>query len=160
MSSSPVFGGVCVAHHYIFVCYSIVCLYCLCSCQRISNGQSKTDNQEKLAIQGTQDEEIQNKNTQHANKHKQRNALIQTTVAIDHPNIISMRKSRRTSQHGTQNVKTHNRITHKNIMISNTDPTKNRGRTHLCYHFSLIVRFWLPIWYSLTFICRWENNVL
>ena len=29
------------------------------------------------------------------------------------PNIIYMRKSKRTSQHGTQNVKTHNRTTQK-----------------------------------------------
>jgi hypothetical protein len=91
-------------------------------------------------------------NTQHANKHKQRNALIQTTVAIDHPNIISMRKSRRTSQHGTQNVKTHNRITHKNIMMSNTDPTKNRGRTHLCYHFSVIIHRWNWRWINFCYM--------
>ena len=31
--------------------------------QRIQKGQSKMDNPEKLAIQGTQDEEKQNKNT-------------------------------------------------------------------------------------------------
>ena len=31
--------------------------------QRIQKGQSKMDNQEKLATQGTQDEEKQNKNT-------------------------------------------------------------------------------------------------
>ena len=37
------------------------------------------------------------------------------------PNIIYMRKS---SQHGIQNVKTHNRTTQKNKAMSNTDRTK------------------------------------
>jgi hypothetical protein len=32
-----------------------------------------------------------------------------------------------TSQHGTQNVKAHNRTTQKNKKISNTDTTKNTG---------------------------------
>ena len=38
-----------------------------------------------------------------------------------------MRKSLRTSQHGTQNVKTHNRTTQETKKVSNTDPTKDRG---------------------------------
>ena len=46
--------------------------------QRIQKGQSKMDNPEILATEGTQDEEKQNKNTQHnmcwtppfVNKHK------------------------------------------------------------------------------------------
>jgi hypothetical protein len=41
-------------------------------------------------------------------------ALLQTTGGKDEPNIVIMRKSLRTSQHGTQNVKTHNRTTQKN----------------------------------------------
>ena len=35
-----------------------------------------------------------------------------------------MWKSEQTSQHGTQNVKTHNRTTQKSKKMSNTDPTK------------------------------------
>ena len=34
--------------------------------------------------------------------------LLQTTGGKDEPNIVFMQKSYRTSQHGTQNVKTHN----------------------------------------------------
>ena len=36
-------------------------------------------------------------------------SLLQTTGGKDEPNIVLMRKSLRTSQHGTQNVNTHNR---------------------------------------------------
>ena len=40
--------------------------------------------------------------------------LLQTTGGKDEPNIIFLlRKSHRTSQHGTQNVKTHNKTTQK-----------------------------------------------
>ena len=65
----------------------------------------KIDNPEKLATQDTQDED---------NPHKKHNtnkswALPQTTGGKDDSNIVFMRKSLRTSQHGTQNVKTHNR---------------------------------------------------
>ena len=40
-------------------------------------------------------------------------AFIQTTGSKDEPNIVFIRKSLRTSQHGTQNIKTHNRTTQK-----------------------------------------------
>ena len=39
--------------------------------------------------------------------------FTQTTGGKDEPNIVSMRKSCRTSQHGTQNVKTHIRTSPK-----------------------------------------------
>jgi PKD repeat protein len=38
-----------------------------------------------------------------------------------------MWKSKRKSQHGTQNVNTHNRTTQKNNEMSNTDPTNKPG---------------------------------
>ena len=41
-------------------------------------------------------------------------ALRQTTGGKDEPNMVFMRKSQRTSQHGTQNIKTHNRTAQKN----------------------------------------------
>ena len=50
--------------------------------------------------------------------------LLQTTGDKDELNIISMRKSQRTPQKGTQSVKTHNITTQKTKKISNTDPTK------------------------------------
>jgi hypothetical protein len=56
----------------------------------------------------------------YTNKHKQHRydcALLQTTGSKDKPNIVVMRKSQRTSQHGTQNVKIRQ---HKKL---NTDPT-------------------------------------
>jgi len=54
--------------------------------------------------------------------------LLQTTGDKDELNIISMWKSQRTPQQGTQSVKTHNITTQKTKKISNTDPTKkNRG---------------------------------
>ena len=37
--------------------------------------------------------------------------LLQTTGGKDEPKIVLMWKSQRTSQHGTQNIKTHNRRT-------------------------------------------------
>jgi hypothetical protein len=40
-------------------------------------------------------------------------ALLQTTGLQDEPNICSERKPQQTSQYGTQNAKTHNRITQK-----------------------------------------------
>ena len=82
--------------------------------------KTKTNNPEKLATYGTQDEEKQNKNTTQydrtplcANKHKNVNKTrvhLQTTGDKDEPNIVFMRKSQRTSQHRTQNVKTHSKI--------------------------------------------------
>ena len=40
-------------------------------------------------------------------------APLQTTEGKDELNIVCMMKSSRTSQHGTKNVKTHNRTTQK-----------------------------------------------
>ena len=87
------------------------------------------DNQEKLTTQCTQDEErkkTQNTvcvghhymqtNTNNINK---TSALLQITGGK-----VVRRKSQWTSQHGTQNIKTHNRTTQKTIKMSNTDHTK------------------------------------
>ena len=52
-------------------------------------------------------------------------ALLQTTGGKDEPNIAFMRKSKRTSENGTQNVKTHNRTTQKTKKM--TDPTQKLG---------------------------------
>jgi len=81
------------------------------------------ENPEKLATQGTQDEDRQSKNTtQYAlditmfkqihNVNKTQ-ASLQTTGDKDEPNIVFMLKSLRTSQHRTQNVKRHNSIIQK-----------------------------------------------
>ena len=81
------------------------------------------ENPEKLATQGTQDEDRQNKNTtqyeldttmfkQIHNVNKTQ-ASPQTPGDKDEPNIVYMLKSLRTSQYRTQNVKTHNTITQK-----------------------------------------------
>jgi hypothetical protein len=51
-------------------------------------------------------------NTNNANKTR---TLLQTTRCKDEPNIIYMRKSVRTPQHGTQNVKTHNMKTQNKL---------------------------------------------
>ena len=48
--------------------------------------------------------------------------LLQTSGGKDEPNIVFMW----TSQHGTQNVKTHNRTTLKTIKMSDTDSTKTQ----------------------------------
>jgi hypothetical protein len=53
-------------------------------------------------------------NTNNVNKTR---ALLQTTGGKDEANIVCMRKS----QHGTQNVKTHNRRTQNTKKMSNTD---------------------------------------
>ena len=53
-------------------------------------------------------------NTNNANKTLN---LLQTTEGKDEPTIDCMRKS----QHGTQNVKTHNRRTQNTTKMSNTD---------------------------------------
>jgi hypothetical protein len=53
-------------------------------------------------------------NTNNVNK---KWTLLQITGGKDEPNNVCMRKS----QHGTQNVKTHNRRTQKNKTMSNTD---------------------------------------
>ena len=42
-----------------------------------------------------------------------------TTISNNEPNIFFIRKSQRTSRHGTKNVKTHNRITQKTKKMSN-----------------------------------------
>ena len=91
------------------------------------------NNPEKLATLGTQDEEKQNKkhNTICVGYHyalinvNKTWALLQTTGGKDESNIVFMRKSWRTSQHGSQNVKTHNKKTQKTKKMSNTDPTQN-----------------------------------
>ena len=77
------------------------------------------DNPGKLARYGTQ--ETQNKITTpymlDTTKRKQTQityktwVLLQTTGGKDELNIVFMRKSYWTSQHGNQNVKTHNRTT-------------------------------------------------
>ena len=53
-------------------------------------------------------------NTINVNKTR---ALLQTTGGKDEANIVCMRKS----QHGTQNVKTHNRRTQNTKKMNNTD---------------------------------------
>jgi hypothetical protein len=50
-------------------------------------------------------------NTNNVNKTM---SLLQTTGDEVKPNIVPMQKSQWTSQHGTQNAKTHNRTTHTN----------------------------------------------
>ena len=50
-------------------------------------------------------------------------ALLQRTLGKDEPNIVFIRKSQRTCQHGTQNATTHNRTTQK---TKNTDPPKKK----------------------------------
>ena len=68
------------------------------------------DNPEKLAAEGAQDEE----------GNKQRNMCCkQTNTNNVNKKLALLRKS----QHGTQNVKIHNRTTQKNNKISNTDHT-------------------------------------
>ena len=52
--------------------------------------------------------------------------LLQTTGGKDEPHIVLMRESQWTSQHGTQNTKTHN-TTQKTKMMNNTDPAKYTG---------------------------------
>ena len=89
------------------------------------------DNPEKLATQVTQDKDKKQKQKQKTNTicvghyYPQANTnnvnktwiLLQTTGGKDELNIVCMRKS----QHGTQNVKTHNRRTQKTKKLSNTD---------------------------------------
>jgi len=81
------------------------------------------DNPEKHATHVIEDEEKQNKNnnticvghhyTQTNINNVNKNPL-QTTEGKDEPHIVFMRKSQRTIQHGTQNVKTYNMTTQKN----------------------------------------------
>ena len=69
--------------------------------QRIQTGQSKMNNPEKLATQGTQDEDTHKKHSTfvcwthvHANNTNNINmtrALLQTTVGKDEPNIVLLR---------------------------------------------------------------------
>ena len=95
---------------------------------RVSKGQLKMDNPKKLATHGTQDEEktkqkhntifvvyhyIRKQDTIHPKKLRQRQS-----------NIVFMRKLQRTSQHGTQNVKTHNRTTQNTKKMNETTTTK------------------------------------
>jgi len=60
------------------------------------------NNPENLATQGTQ---YDDNTTRFGYHHMQTNTNVNNTWAA--PNIVFMRKSERTSQHGTQNVKTH-----------------------------------------------------
>ena len=93
------------------------------------------DNSEKLAKLDRLDEDKQNKKTQHnicwtplcatnANNINKTWILLQATGGKNEPNIVSKRRSQRKSQHGTKNVKTHNRTTQKLKKMSNKDPTK------------------------------------
>ena len=95
--------------------------------------QSKKDNPEKLTTQGTQDEENQSKNTTQYVLNITMRKQTQRTYIRHEPSYkqlevktkrtqFFMRK--RTSQQGTQNVKTHNRTTQKTKKMSNTDPIK------------------------------------
>ena len=99
--------------------------------QRTSKGQLKMYNPENLTKWGKQDgrqtkqilhnticvgHHYAQTNTINVNKTR---ALLQTTGDKDEPNIIFIQ----TSQHGAQNVKTHNRTTEKTKKMSNTDPT-------------------------------------
>jgi hypothetical protein len=65
--------------------------------------------------------------------------LPQTTGCKDEPNIAFMRKSQRTSQHGTQNIKTHNRTAQKTKKMCNTDPARNLGWTQAILKFKLFL---------------------
>ena len=60
-----------------------------------------------------------NKQT-HTNNVNRTCALLETTESKDEPNNVSMQ----TSQHGTQNVNTHNRTTQKAKKMNNTNSTK------------------------------------
>ena len=52
--------------------------------------------------------------TQTYTKNNKTRALLQTTGGKDERNIVLMRKSYLTSQHGTEDVKRHHRTTEKN----------------------------------------------
>jgi hypothetical protein len=69
--------------------------------------------------------------------------LLQTTGGKNEPNIVFMRKSQRTSQHETQNVKTHNRTTQKLKRWATRTPPKKRGWTQVLVkgkQFLLLIR--------------------
>jgi hypothetical protein len=53
--------------------------------------------------------------------------LLQTNGGKDESNIVVMGKLQRTSQHGTQNVKTHSRKAQKTNKMSNMDPNIKAG---------------------------------
>jgi hypothetical protein len=88
------------------------------------------DNPEKLATRQRQTKQKHNTicvghhypqaNTNNVNKTC---VLLHTTGCKHEPNIVFMRTSLQPSQHGTQNVKTHNRTTQTTKKMSNTDPT-------------------------------------
>jgi hypothetical protein len=59
----------------------------------------------------------------HTNNVNKTRDILQTTGGKDEPNIVLMRKSSRTSQHGTPNVKTHN-MTHSQIHINEKNNVK------------------------------------
>ena len=58
-----------------------------------------------------QEENVGHHYTQTYTKNNKRRAILQTTGGKDEPNIVLMRKSYRTSQHGTEHVKRHHRTT-------------------------------------------------
>ena len=101
--------------------------------------QSQMDNPEKLATQGTQEEEKQNKNTTqynmcwtslYINNLNRTSAIQQTIEDKNEPNIGFMRKSQRTSQHGIQNVTSHNRTAKKTSRSISSIKIKPKPKTH------------------------------
>jgi hypothetical protein len=105
---------------------------------RTPKGQSKMSNPKKLETYGTQEENKtkQKHNTicighhyAQANTHNVNKTYLQTTGGKDEPNIGFMRKSYQTSQHGTQNIKTHNKTTQTTKGMVNTCLS-----IHVCRH--------------------------
>jgi len=97
-------------------------------------------------------------------------ALIQTTRGNDEPNIMFMQKSWGTSQHGTPNVKTHNRKTQKSknmsiILLNCTSQRSDKRVANLASGNNLAS--WL-IWFykkSMWFTCslshsQYDNNLV
>ena len=88
--------------------------------ERIPKGQSKTNNPEKLATRRRKTKQKHNRicvvhhypqrNTNNVNKTW---TLLLTTGGKDEPNTFSFFAEIVTSQHGTHNVKKHNRTTQK-----------------------------------------------
>ena len=59
-------------------------------------------------------------------------AFLQINGSKDEPNIVCTRISKRTSQHGTQNAKTHNRTRRKTKKMRNTNPQKRPQNNRSC----------------------------
>ena len=79
-----------------------------------------------------------NKNQANTNNVNKTWSLLQTTEGKDEPTIVCMRKS----QHGTQNVKTHNRRTQHTEKMSNMDLNDR----------SIFCKRTTPIWVQSVFI--------